>query len=67
MDALRTIVRSGDDEVTIKLPAQLARRLLEVIVLPLEGGQSPTRRSFLDTVISVPNFVMPSRLERNAR
>lgn len=50
MNALRQYVTTIDGNVTLKLPAEYARRRLEIIVLPADDALIPEDRFYLENL-----------------
>lgn len=69
MEAVRKIIRAESDEVTVTLPKDLVKRLVEIIIIPLDSPQAGELdfTDFLAEPIQIPDFVMPPRGKRNAR
>lgn len=69
MEAIREIRSIDSDEIVIKLPEGFKKRLVEIIVLPVDESSEKKQRfsGFLNNPIRIEGFKLPSREERNER
>ena len=73
MQPLKEVRHVDSDTLVIKIPEEYRRRKLQVIVYPINDEENTceteTRKfsKFLQDPITVKDFQMPSREERNAR